>query len=69
MNHIPRFGAAGVLATLALLCAAPLSAYAATPAPHLGTAANFVVLGGAGVTCTAGTTRVWIFLPDRAPTA
>jgi hypothetical protein len=53
MNHIPRFGAAGVLATLALLCAAPLSAYAATPAPHLGTAANFVVLGGAGVTCTA----------------
>jgi len=25
--------------------------------------------GRAGVTCTAGTTRVWIFLPDRAPTA
>ena len=55
MKHIPRFGAAGILTILALLCAAPLSAYAAATAPGLGLAANFVVLGGAGVTCTAST--------------
>lgn len=54
MIHIPRIGAAGILATLALLVAGPLSAYAAT-APPLGGAANFVVLGGAGVTCTKST--------------
>jgi Ice-binding-like len=51
MTHIPRFGGA-ILATLALLTAAPLSAYASTSAPFLGAASKFVVLGGAGVTCT-----------------
>src|ERR1700694_311120 len=50
MNRMTRF-AAGILGTLALLSAATLSASAATPS--LGAAANFVVLGGAGVTCTA----------------
>ena len=51
MTHIPR-SAVGILATLALLSAAPLSAYASTSAPFLGAASKFVVLGGAGVTCT-----------------
>jgi hypothetical protein len=51
MNHITR-SAAGILATAAVLAAAPLSAYASTSAPFLGGAAKFVVLGGAGVTCT-----------------
>jgi len=55
MKHIPRFGAAGIFTVLALLCAGPLSAYAAATAPGLGAAANFVVLGGAGVTCTGST--------------
>jgi Ice-binding-like len=51
MTHITR-SAAGILATVALLSAAPLSANASTSAPFLGAAAKFVVLGGAGVTCT-----------------
>jgi len=51
MNRMTRF-AAGILGTFALLIAAPLLAFAAPP-PALGAAANFVVLGGAGVTCTA----------------
>jgi hypothetical protein len=51
MTHVTRT-AAGILATVALLSAAPLSASALTPAPFLGAAAKFVVLGGAGVTCT-----------------
>jgi Ice-binding-like len=54
MNHITRF-AAGILATLALLFAATFSASALTPPPFLGAAAKFVVLGGAGVTCTKST--------------
>ena len=51
MPHIPKF-AVGILATLTLLFAAPLSALASTSAPFLGAASKFVVLGGAGVTCT-----------------
>src|ERR1039457_1084766 len=51
MNHITR-SAAGILATVAVLAAAPLSAYASSSAPFLGGAAKFVVLGGAAVTCT-----------------
>ena len=51
MNRMTRF-ALGVLGTLALLAATSLAAFAA-PTPSLGGAANFVVLGGAGVTCTA----------------
>src|ERR1039457_5478791 len=50
MNHITR-SAAGILATVAVLAAAPLSAYASSSAPLLGGAAKFVVLGGAGGTC------------------
>jgi hypothetical protein len=51
MNRIARL-AAGTVALLGLLSAAPLSTYAATPTPFLGTASQFAVLGGAGVTCT-----------------
>jgi type VI secretion system secreted protein VgrG len=51
MTHNTRT-AAGILATVALLSAAPLSAHASSSAPFLGAAAKFVVLGGAGVTCT-----------------
>ena len=55
MHHITRF-AVGMLATLALLSAATLSAYAVTPAPFLGAAAKFVALGTtADVTCTKST--------------
>ena len=54
MNRITRL-AAGILATSALLSAAPLSASAVTRPPFLGAAAKFVVLGGAGVTCTKST--------------
>jgi type VI secretion system secreted protein VgrG len=54
MHHITR-SAAGILATVALLSAAPLSASASTSAHLLGGAAKFVVLGGAGVTCTKST--------------
>ena len=54
MNHITR-SAAGILATVAVLSTAPLSAYASSSAPFLGGAAQFVVLGGAGVTCTKST--------------
>jgi len=53
MNRMTRF-ALGVLGTFALLAATSLAAFAA-PTPSLGGAANFVVLGGAGVTCTAST--------------
>jgi hypothetical protein len=51
MNRMTRF-ALGVLGTCAVLAATSLAAFAAPP-PSLGGAANFVVLGGAGVTCTA----------------
>jgi hypothetical protein len=51
MKRMTRF-AVGILATSALLSTAPVSASAATPPPFLGAAANFVVLGGAGVSCT-----------------
>jgi type VI secretion system secreted protein VgrG len=44
-----------MLATVALLATAPFSAGASTSAPFLGAAAKFVVLGGAGVTCTKST--------------
>lgn len=54
MHRLTR-SAAGILATVAVLAAAPLSASAATPAPFLGGAAKFVVLGGAGVSCTKST--------------
>src|SRR5471030_1620077 len=54
MHHIAR-SAAGILATVAVLSAASLSAYASSSAPFLGGAAKFVVLGGAGVTCTKST--------------
>src|SRR5450759_3254370 len=54
MNRITRL-AAGILATSALLSASALSASAVSPAPFLGAAAKFVVLGGAGVTCTKST--------------
>ena len=54
MNQITRF-AVGILATSALLSTAPLSASALTSPPFLGAAAKFVVLGGAGVTCTKST--------------
>jgi Ice-binding-like len=54
MHHIVRF-VVGILATLAVLSTATLSAYALTPPPFLGSAAKFVVLGGAGVTCTKST--------------
>jgi hypothetical protein len=54
MNHITR-SAAGILATAAVLAAASVSAYAAASTPVLGGAAKFVVLGGAGVTCTKST--------------
>ena len=40
------------MATVALLSAASLTAAASTSAPFLGAAAKFVVVGGAGVTCT-----------------
>jgi Ice-binding-like len=51
MRHITR-SAAGIMATVALLSAASLSAAASTSAPFLSAAAKFVVVGGAGVTCT-----------------
>lgn len=51
MNRMTRFGL-GVLGTFVLLAATSLAVFAAPP-PSLGGAANFVVLGGAGVTCTA----------------
>ena len=54
MHRITRF-AVGLLATSALLSTAPLSASASTPPPFLGAAAQFVALGGAGVTCTKST--------------
>jgi len=54
MHKITRF-AVGILATSALLSTAPLSASASTPPPFLGPAAQFVALGGAGVTCTKST--------------
>jgi Ice-binding-like len=54
MTHITR-NAAGIVAIAALFAAAPLSASASTSAPFLGAAAKFVVLGGAGVTCTKST--------------
>lgn len=54
MHKITRF-AVGILATSALLSTAPLSASASTPPPFLGAAAQFVALGGAGVTCTKST--------------
>jgi Ice-binding-like len=50
MNRMTRF-AMGVRGTVGLLALVPLSAFAATPS--LGAAATLVVLGGAGVTCTA----------------
>src|SRR5580700_10481548 len=54
MHRIIR-NAAGILATVAVLAAAPVAASAATSAPFLGAAAKFVVLGGSGVTCTKST--------------
>jgi Ice-binding-like len=54
MTRITR-SAAGILATVALLSAASLSASASTSAPFLGAASKFVVLGGAQVTCTKST--------------
>ena len=53
-RHV-RFGVASV-AALALLVALPGTAQAATPAPPLGTADSFAVLGGAVVTNTGPTT-------------
>ena len=53
MNRMTRF-ALGVLGTFALLAATSLAVFAA-PAPSLGGAANFLVLGGAGVTCSTST--------------
>jgi len=41
------------LFAIAALLGGTSQAFAVTIAPSLGTASNFVVLGGAGVTCTA----------------
>ena len=54
MNRMTRF-AAGMLGTFGLLVAGSLSAFAAVTPPSLGGAANYAVLGGTGVTCTAST--------------
>jgi hypothetical protein len=54
MHRMTRF-AVGTLVTSALLSTTSLAASASTPPPFLGAAAKFVVLGGAGVTCTKST--------------
>jgi ice-binding like protein len=52
MNHRQKQLSACLLAMAALLSTAPVQA---ATAPSLGTASNFSVLGGAGVTCTDST--------------
>ena len=54
MNHSKKLFSPSRIALAVLLAAAPMGAWAAT-APDLGTAGNFAVLGGAGVTCTDST--------------
>jgi len=54
MNHSQKLFSPSRIALAVLLAAAPMGAWAAT-APDLGTAAEFSVLGGAGVTCTDST--------------
>ena len=53
MNHRQKHLSACLLAMAALLSTAPIQGAWAQTAPALGTASNFAVLGGAGVTCTA----------------
>jgi len=55
MNHRQKHLSACLLAMAALLSTAPIQGAWAQTAPELGTASNFAVLGGAGVTCTAST--------------
>ena len=52
MNHRQKHLSAYLLAMAALLSTAPIQEAWAQTAPALGTASNFAVLGGAGVTCT-----------------
>ena len=52
MNHRQKPLSACLLALAALLSTAPIQGAWAQTAPALGTASNFAVLGGAGVTCT-----------------
>ena len=52
MNHRQKPLSACLLAMAALLSTAPIQGAWAQTAPSLGTASNFAVLGGAGVTCT-----------------
>ena len=53
MNHFQKHLSASLLALAALLCTATIQVARAQTAPDLGTASDFAVLGGAGVTCTA----------------
>jgi len=58
MNHRQKqniLHSACLLAMAALLSTAPIQGAWAQTAPALGTASNFAVLGGAGVTCTDST--------------
>ena len=52
MNHRQKPLSACLLALAALLSTAPIQGAWAQTAPALGTASNFAVLGGAGVTRT-----------------
>jgi len=56
MNHRQKPLSACLLAMAALFSTAPMQGAWAQTAPSLGTASNFAVLGGAGVTCTDSTT-------------
>jgi hypothetical protein len=55
MNHRRKYLSACLIALAALLSTAPIQGAWAQTAPDLGTASNFAVLGGAGVTCTNST--------------
>jgi Ice-binding-like len=52
MNQRQKHFSASLIALGALLSVAPIQGAWAQTAPNLGTASNFAVLGGAGVTCT-----------------
>jgi hypothetical protein len=55
MNHHLKHFSANLIALATLLSMVPIQGAWAQIAPDLGTASNFAVLGGAGVTCTNST--------------
>lgn len=55
MNHRQKHLSARLLAMAALFAMTPIQGAWAQSAPTLGSASNFAVLGGAGVTCTNST--------------